>query len=101
LTQLIWICSNLVWASGEIFYVNVSDAPIFLTYQESSWSFRWVASWIVCSGCIPLLLVYFIWIRATIAPMKQYPQNQKLELVNKDDHFEADLEVVQELQEKQ
>lgn len=65
--QLIWIIANIYWAVGE-FISRGNDEVLYLSSQLSPANCRWVAAWILVSGFLPLIFLYFLWIPATIWP---------------------------------
>jgi hypothetical protein len=79
--QLIWIVANIYWAVGE--FISTGDKEIlYLSSQLSPSNIRWVASWILVSGFLPLIFLYVLWVRATIYPSSNKKYARKTIIIN-------------------
>lgn len=68
LAQLLWMCANAVWAAGEFFLSPNHDEPLNMDRwnSEARVTSRWYSSWVVVLSYLPLVVLYCIWIPATI-----------------------------------
>jgi hypothetical protein len=66
--QLLWMCANAVWAAGEFFLSPNHDEPLNMDRwnSEARVTSRWYSSWVVVLSFLPLVMLYCIWIPATI-----------------------------------
>lgn len=65
MSQLIWLIANIVWSAGELFMLTSDDThSIFVTEPMTC---RWLASIILLSAFIPIIVLYLIWL-----PMSYY-----------------------------
>lgn len=60
LIQLIWLCANIVWSSGEVFELTSDDTHSIFTSDPITC--RWLSAIILVCSYIPILLLYLVWI---------------------------------------
>ena len=76
--QLLWMMANAVWAGGEFFFSPNHDEPLNMNRwsSEARVTARWYSSWVVVLAFVPLVVLYCIWIPATLLG-KIPPKNHK------------------------
>ena len=59
---------SAVWASGELFFTPDYDNALsmFLTSGDALKTSRWYSSWVVMLALVPIVLLYLVWIPATV-----------------------------------
>mmetsp|Transcript_10844 Transcript_10844/g.16510 ORF Transcript_10844/g.16510 Transcript_10844/m.16510 type:complete len:410 (+) Transcript_10844:194-1423(+) len=66
--QFLWVIANAVWAFGEFILTPDHDEPIEIEKfnREARLTSRWYSSWAVTFAFVPLVVLYFVWIPATL-----------------------------------
>ena len=67
-SQLIWVFSNITWASSELFYLDSDSPPNY--YNQSNFNHkmngRTIASLILILSWTPIIILYCIWLPLTV-----------------------------------
>lgn len=80
LATFFWVLGNIVWASGE-FYSSEFDYPWPLFPHGSTEAFitaRWWSSWILCIALVPIVILYFIWLKSCNCNCEMYKEEHAI-----------------------
>jgi hypothetical protein len=67
LSQLVWVAANATWCVGEFWFSVGHDQAWPMTHwnREIRITARWYSSWVLVGSCIPLVILFVVWIPAT------------------------------------